>query len=120
MGFTYITRNFDSYWVEEMDVQGLTIYAPGVLINSRYSGKQKFSTYIHEWLHMEFPKWKEAKVCSTEDYLVDMLWKQKCCLIFQDEIEAAIEALCKHWPRKYSGGLSHALITYLDHAGYKA
>ena len=116
MEFTYVTRAGDSYWVKEMEVQGLTVYSPGVYINSKYSGRQKFSTYVHEWLHMEFPSWTEERVGSTEECLVDAMWPYSP--LDGDDVYFAVGELCKYWPKKYYRGLAPALVVYLQKAGY--
>lgn len=116
MEFTYVTLAGDLYWVKEMDVQGMTVYSPGVFINSKYKGRKKFATYVHEWLHMEFPKWTERKVGSVEEFLVDIMWPFNP--LDGDDVYFAVNELCKYWPKRYRWGIAGALVIYLQKAGY--
>ena len=118
MPFTYTTRDERKYWVAEMDdLQGLTVFTPGVYINSKYKGRAKFSTYVHEWLHMEFPHWKHERVYDLEESLVDILWTCRKTLCFED-VRMAINIICKNWRKRPRLGLEDQLWTYLCSAGY--
>ena len=101
----------------EEDLQGLTAYSPGVYINAKYRGRQKFSTYIHEWLHMEFPKWKHENIYSAEEILADLLWKRGKKITLTD-IRNAVKIWCKHWARRSREHLDYCLWDYLRAAGY--
>lgn len=50
-------------------------------IDPRQNSKDYIDTLIHEWLHIEFPDWKERVVASKSKKLARFLWKHNVRLV---------------------------------------
>lgn len=43
-------------------------------IDSRLKGKEKLEVYIHEKLHIMYPKWSEKTISAAGKNLAEFLW----------------------------------------------
>lgn len=50
-------------------------------IDPRQDAYEYFDTLIHEWIHVEFPTWKENTVRAKSRKLSKFLWKHKVRII---------------------------------------
>jgi len=126
MSFTYSTTQGRKVTVGESLIFGLASNEEDFIwINENQGSREKLGTYIHEWLHIEFPRRPEWMVVKHEKLLATGLWRAGLRKRKGDGVESVktivariVGRACKYWAVK-TRPAACCLADYLYVAGYR-